>query len=50
MALYELDDQDVKNLIGIINKSNITGDSAEAIIILKNKLRIKKEEIKDGGK
>ena len=51
MSLYELEDQDIKNLLGIINKSNITGDSAEAIVILKNKLRCpKKEETKDGGK
>ena len=35
---YELDELDIKNLIVIIDKTTITGNMAETIVALKQKL------------
>lgn len=38
MAQVELNEMDVKNLLAIINQAQIKGDTAETIVILKQKL------------
>ena len=46
MANYALDNLDIQNLITIIDRATITGNMAETILSLKQKLRSPIEETK----